>query len=261
MVERKKIKTTAGFLLAEIDYVLNIHKGGQQEVCLKIASENRTNKTILLDENYYIPLSEAWNIKARDLNNDEPLFAFENKENERIEVVFKEGTRLPPGQKFSWTVTWNTSRFETLKTAEQWITGGFTVTPGEAYKGIPIQNHRVNLKVVFKRPLDGESYQSLTVDESTSLRIRAQKEEGKDEVAFTYDSFDLGKGGKLRATFVYKYESAVPGGNTDQKLTLRKRCSDLVFSTIPQTVSLAVPPVVTTVVKELLALVVSKLKF
>jgi hypothetical protein len=261
MVERKKIKTGAGFLLAEIDYVLIIHKGGHQEVCLRITSENRTPKTIFLDENYNIPLSEARNLKARDLNNDEPLFAFENKENGRIEVVFKKGTRLPPGQKFSWTVTWNTSRFEMLKTEEQWITGGFTVTPGESYKGIRIRNHRVNLKVVFKRPMNGESYESLSVDQSNSHKIPAQKEEGKDEVAFTYDAFDLGKGGKLRATFVYQYESAVPAGDSEQKLTLRKRCSELIISTIPQTVSQAASTIVTTLVKEILPLIISRMKF
>ena len=258
MVERKKIKSGSGFLLAEIDYVMIIHKDGHQKVCLTITSENRTAKTIDLDENYCIPVGVGLNINAYDLNNDAPLFAFENKEKQRIEVVFKEGTRLPPGQKFRWSVKWDTTRFEIMKAEQQRLrTGNLTFTPGESYKGIPIQNHRVNLRVFFKRPWDGESYQKVIVDESNSQEIPAHKDSKEDEVAFTYDAFDLGKGGKLRATFVYQYES----GGTDQKLKLIKRWSELVISTIPQPVSQRVAIFVTTFVKEILPSVISKLKF
>ena len=260
MAERE-IKNRSGFLLAKIDYVVVIYEDGHQEVYLKVESENRSRKTIVLDKNYYIPLNEAFNIKARDRNSGAPLVAFENKESKRLEVVFKDGTRLPPGQKFIWTVKWDTTLFIKMRAEEKQLMGILAVNPGESYKEVPIKNHKVNIKVIFKRPRQGESYERVIVEQGNSRNLRAQIKEKEDEVSYTYEELDLVKGSTWRAMFLYRYQPADAAKLIEQKPTLIERCSKLVPSTVRQIFSKTGPTLVTTLFKEILRFIISRLKF
>lgn len=249
MVEKNRVKTTNGVLLAKVNERLNVREDGQLDVWLRVEAENRTSKTLVLDENYHIPMDEAFDVVAYDLNSKQRLTAFHG--NGRIEIAFKPGTCLPAGQKFIWLVKYKTTRFGVIKEKEhELVTAVFTLAPRLSYKEIPIQNHRFQLSVAFERPRQGELFRELSVSQSNNHNVPVDIKEKQDRVVCVFKPFDLGKGSTLRATFVYKYRSS----NLRIADTGRANSGLVSYFRGPfiAAMSQQVPVIVTSLIKELL---------
>lgn len=255
MTKTRKSRKTKGVLRAELTEEVNIGVGGHSEVCLEIQAENLTQKTILLDKNYYIPLDEAFDIEAYDLNNEASLQVFYNRLRKRIEVVFKRGTRLAPNQKFSWSVNFKTTRFGKNLNNGDFMTGLFSLVPAKSYKQIPIQNHRVQLRFAFLRPKEGESIKEVEVHESNSLHVPSETRVLPDRVVCRFETFDLSRGSEMKITFHYQYRFPAPVSleKTSRTWDLR-HYGRRIFSVVQQVPSV----IVTNLVKDTAPLVLRK---
>jgi len=248
MVETNTREKLTGALHAKVSEVLFIREDDHLEVWLTITAENRTNETINLNENYDIPMSDASNIKVVDLTNQERLTGFYNQRRRRLEVVFKEGRRLSPGEKFCWSVKYKTSRFGVMTSKDQMITAVFALVPRKSYKHVSIETHDVKLRAVFLRSRQGDAYKDLSVLQSNSHNISAQITEKEDRVVCTYQPFVLVKGSKLRVTFNYQYRMSAPIVCDKPKEASRLKryagaASSVALQTLPGVLTAAVKPI------------------
>lgn len=206
MMTQNTLEKTNHGLFADVDQVLTVLENDQLKVDLQIKAQNLTQQTILLDENYFIPVTHASSIEARDVKKKKALRAFHDGKKNRLEVVFRPGTLLRPNEEFTWYVSFVT-RFGIMEPNESNVlTGIFALEPRQSYKRIPITNHRIKLLVKFQRPRTGELYRKVKVSQSNTLKVGVRFIEKNDRIEAKFDPFDLAKGNKIKFAFNYHYE-------------------------------------------------------
>jgi len=203
---RSNLKMRQG-LYARVKQTVTVRDGKRIEVVLKITALNRTNKTIVLDEPYRVPVGQASNVAAYDVINRKPLLARHHPGSKRLEVHFEANRELRPNEQMTWRVSFTSTRFRILKSTKDpdCSIGVFVLDPLEKYKNVPIINHRVQLRVRFIEVRDGNLFKRPFVDQSNNQQVGVRPIERPRALDLVFDKFDLPRGQSMKATFNYRF--------------------------------------------------------
>jgi hypothetical protein len=201
---KMKIASDAGVLLAKVNQQLTIYPEGHLDVSTEIEAENASDASISLNKPYKIPMEKAFAVMAVDSNGD-PLEAYQK--GGYIVIVFKPNTVLPPKHKFKFRVTYRTPGFGKRGPDNKYL-AIFSIAPGKNYKRVPIQNHRVTIVAIFKKPKPKISwlFNGVSVRQEPNPAVPlSDKKDKLDQTELHFTPFDLGRNGELKITFNYHY--------------------------------------------------------